>query len=296
MELDKFNPTVAELNALVVKTRGIDASCELAIVKENRIALKNARVQIEKAGKALRADALDFQKKVIAKENELIGIIEPEEDRLMVIEAEAAKKAEREARKALLPARIAQLEAIGATSGDESLLAMDGTQFQQFYNEKVADKNERDRLALEEQRRKDDEVRDAERLAREEELRKQNEALNEKQRLIDEEAARLVHERQVQEAAETARKEEAERQERIRKEEAERAERMQCEENERKEAAAKAEVERIAAEKAKQEADEKYQAFLKENGYYNEGEKFMVMASAEGGQTFLYKLIATYTP
>ena len=93
-DLEKFDPTVAELTAMVAKTKKLKATdledkAQLAIVKENRIVLKKARVQIEKRGKELREDALKFQRAVIAKEKELIAIIEPEEDRLEAIEQEA---------------------------------------------------------------------------------------------------------------------------------------------------------------------------------------------------------------
>jgi hypothetical protein len=47
-----------------------------------RMALKTARVEIEKRGKDARADALAIQKAIIAKEKELVGLIEPEEQRL----------------------------------------------------------------------------------------------------------------------------------------------------------------------------------------------------------------------
>ncbi|WP_261316177.1 hypothetical protein [Burkholderia dolosa] len=47
------------------------------------MALRTARTDIQKAGKAARDDANAFSKAVIAKENHLIGIIEPEEKRLL---------------------------------------------------------------------------------------------------------------------------------------------------------------------------------------------------------------------
>lgn len=47
-----------------------------------RVMLKNRRVEIERHGKAKRDEAVKFSKGVIAQENRLIALIEPEEQRL----------------------------------------------------------------------------------------------------------------------------------------------------------------------------------------------------------------------
>lgn len=65
------------------------------------MALVRARTNIEKIGKAARDDATKFSKAVIAVEKELIGITQPEEDRLLGLrnawdDARAAEKAEAE--------------------------------------------------------------------------------------------------------------------------------------------------------------------------------------------------------
>lgn len=63
-----------------------------------RMTLKNERINIERLGKAARDDATKFSKAVIAEENRLIAIIEPEEKRLQVIQdahvAEVQRKAD----------------------------------------------------------------------------------------------------------------------------------------------------------------------------------------------------------
>ena len=61
-----------------------------------RMALKTARVSIEKTGKAAREDATAFSKAIIAEEKRLIGIIEPEETRLQELQANHDAKAEAE--------------------------------------------------------------------------------------------------------------------------------------------------------------------------------------------------------
>lgn len=65
--------------------------------------LKTARTSIEKAGKMAREDAQAFSKAVIAEQNRLIAIIEPDEQRLLQLrdqwdkEREAEKRAKEEA-------------------------------------------------------------------------------------------------------------------------------------------------------------------------------------------------------
>ena len=109
-DIERFDPTKEVLQQLVLKTQSITATdlkdkAQLEVVKQNRIELKKARVQIEKTGKAMRDDANAYSKAVIAKEKELIGIISPEEDRLKAIESEAEELAIREERMKKLPER-----------------------------------------------------------------------------------------------------------------------------------------------------------------------------------------------
>lgn len=117
-EIIKFDPSVEELNKIVAVTSKITApdlsdDTQVALVHDTRISLRDARVKIEKAGKQYRADALAYQKKVIAREKELIAIIEPEEIRLKALEEEATRLRERAAREALLPMRREQLVPFG---------------------------------------------------------------------------------------------------------------------------------------------------------------------------------------
>ncbi len=86
-----------------------------------RMALKVKRVDIEKIGKAAREDATAFSRAVIAEEKRLVGIIQPEEDRLGVIqkawddarEAEKRAKAEAEAlRVQEIQKRLAKLQTL----------------------------------------------------------------------------------------------------------------------------------------------------------------------------------------
>ncbi|UVS95684.1 hypothetical protein EFP19_07800 [Burkholderia glumae] len=87
------------------------------------MALRTARTDIEKAGKAARDDANAFSKAVIAEANRLVAITEPEEKRLLALrqawddEREAEKEAKRQAealRVAAIRERIDVIRALAA--------------------------------------------------------------------------------------------------------------------------------------------------------------------------------------
>ena len=189
--LEKFDPTVEKLTAMVKVSAKISATDledpkQLAVVKENRIELKRARVQIEKTGKSLREEAIAFQRAVISKEKELIAIIEPEEDRLAAIEDEAKALTTRKMRLTQLPIRKERLSDITHKYGveDEALLGMDEAEFEACFNSCVAYSNEREREIAEEAaraaqerieqaneaKRKEQEAKDAELREREEKV------------------------------------------------------------------------------------------------------------------------------
>jgi hypothetical protein len=183
LNLEKFNPTVAELTRLVeitktIKEVDINDKNQLKIVHDNRIVLRDARNTIAKTGKALRENALTFQKAVITKEKELIAIIEPEEDRLKAIEEEAEAKKQRALRLAILPQRLEKLESIkdGIPFSEEDILAMDDEEFTSYFNKRQSDKNEADRLAIKKEQDKlahDKEMGEAEERGRKEAKEKQ---------------------------------------------------------------------------------------------------------------------------
>jgi hypothetical protein len=102
--------TEAQLHALIDETASIKEVIDQAGRDQaHRIGmkLKNARVTIEKTGKAAREDAQAFSKAVIGEEKRLIGIIDSEEKRVLglrdgfdaIIEAEKAAKAAAEAKR-----------------------------------------------------------------------------------------------------------------------------------------------------------------------------------------------------
>ena len=258
--LQKFDPTTAELTALVERTKGISADDlenpeQMKVVKESRQALQRARVNIEKKGKALREDALKFQKAVIAKEKELIAIIEPEEERLSAIEEEAKKIALRKARLEGLPAKKARLLAISKhieMPSDEEILAMDANTFEAQVNFHTARCLEIERAEINREK-----VKEEARIKAEQD--KKQAELDAQQKKIDEEKAKIEHQKEIVQAEERARIETQKRMEREAKEKEERVKREADEkekrEKEKRDREEKAAADKLAEEKAQRERE-----------------------------------------
>lgn len=284
-ELEKFDPTGAELKKMVEATKDLTATdlkdpAQLAIVREKRIEFKKARVNIEKIGKSLRDDANAFNKKVLTREKELIAIIEPEEERLAAIEEEAKQLAIREERMLKLPARKERLAAIKYNSPitDEALLDMDGAQFEAYFNAMTAHSLEREREdarieaeKAEEKRKEEARIEqeriDAENKAKREEQEKKEAELKAREDAVKEEERRIAHEKEVKEAEERAKKE---TEERLKKEAAEKEarEKAEAEAKAKAEAEAKAKAEKEAAdEKKRREKQEEYRKFRTDHGW-----------------------------
>lgn len=297
LNIEKFNPTVAEIKAMVEQYKdftiaGVDDHKGYLMVDTARKQLKKSRVQIEKDGKMLRAEAIAFQKAVIAKEKELIGMIEPTEKELAERQKTIDDEREMIKRKQFLPERVQKLQLIGVTVEDTFLLMLDENQWQEFYNIRYSEYlQEQGRKALEE-KRKAEEALAAEQKKLEEEKRKAVEEMAEQQRKleaekkkIEDEKLAMEREKQKQIEIEAAKKLEAER---VKKE---------MEQKAQDEAARKQreEQDRIMAEKAEQEAIEKkakYKKFLERNGYV-EGEEFYILRDEK--KLTLYKKVDQIT-
>ena len=270
LNIEKFNPTVAEINALVSKyatleIKSIDDKAGYIAVDTARKELKKVRVEITKTGKAMREEAVAFQKAVIAKEKELVELVEPTEKALEAKQDAIDLEKEKQKRIGLLPERKAKLETIGYEWGNIDLLALDDTQFDTLFNQKNAEYlAEKERLMREEQEKLEAEKRkiQEEKEAKEREARRQEEL----------DLARKQAAEQAIKDAERKAKEEAEQ--KIREEE-----------------------QKIAAEKAEQEKLEKqkkYQDFLKANGYTEETKgEFYIERS--GNNIMLYKKVGEIT-
>lgn len=104
----------AELRELAEKSKSIIAVTNKDGRQECHAAAmvaKEARIAVEKAGKAAREDATAFSKAVIAEESRLVGLIAPEERRLINLrdDWDAKVKAEKEAAEAAERQRVAAI-------------------------------------------------------------------------------------------------------------------------------------------------------------------------------------------
>jgi hypothetical protein len=282
-QIINFDQAVSGLNEIIAESSKITASDlkdskQIAVVREFRLKLKKTRVAIEKQGKSMRDDAIKYQRDVIAREKELIGIIEPEEARLEAIEDEAQRIKDHEERMSSLPLRREQLAAIGdgVEVSDDELLDMDAEQFVAYMNgRKVA---HFDKL---EAQRKEDEAR----VAREAEMQRREESVKKE---AEERAAREIAEANERaEKAEKAAAEAKEKAERQAKEDAEKAERARLaaiEEAERKE---KQEKERL-------EKQAKYRKFRDGLGWTEET-KSDFKEEKVGDEIIIWKKAGTFT-
>lgn len=285
LDIEKFNPTVAEIQRIVEEGKKLTITdfsdrMQVKLVRDQRIQLRDVRIDITKQGKAFRQKAVDFQKQVILREKELILLVTPEEGRLTAIEEQADAFVEREKRKELLPKRLERLAALkdGVEISEEDILNMESSDFEGYCNKRLADKNEKDRTANEAKERelkeaeekvtREKEIKDAEDRARADERKRAEEAEAnlkvERERAEKESKERL--EREEKESKERAEKTEREAKERAEKIEREAKEKVEHEERERKE---KAEVEAKAEAEQKEKLAKtvKWQEFILSHGY-----------------------------
>ena len=310
--IEKFNPTIAEIQSVVDEGRlltitNFSDENEVKAVRNHRLKLKNVRVSITKQGKAYREQAVTFQKLVIAKEKELISLLEPEEERLAQLEEQADVFIEREKRRELLPKRLERLVRFndGVEVSDDEILDMNSTDFEVYCNKRLADKNEKDRLALEIKERelkeaeakaaRENEIKEAEDRARKEERERADKAeadlKTQREREERDHRERIEREeREAKERAERTEREAKERAEKIENEAKEKAEREERERKEKAEAEAKEEFER----KENLAKDKKYQEFLVSHGCTNETAREF-HATVRGNVHTLYKKVGEIT-
>lgn len=156
-DVEVFDPTKAELTEIAKQVQSITADPskatkeDLELINTTKNKLVKARTNIQKIGKEKREAAIKYQKDVIAYENELIAIIEPEEKRLKDLEKGIKEYAVRQERLKVLPDYKQQLASIGDTVevSDEELLGMDPTAFQAYYNARLGAHLEAKRIAME---------------------------------------------------------------------------------------------------------------------------------------------------
>lgn len=273
--LAKFRPLPKHLNDMSEKAKGFtlddfkDAE-KSKVAHDHRIALRDARVELQKIGKSLRADALTFQKTVISKEKELVAIVEPEEKRLKDLEEEAKRIEERKKREELIPKRkqrIIELVPEGVENpylkGDDELLDMDSQAFESFFNDCRSDWNAREADRIRREAQIQQEEREKKLQAEQAEIQRKREELEDLERKAkaqrEVEEARLAQERARLDAEVEARKQ------------AEQEAKLKAE---REKAEAEAELARLETEKKEEEErlakKEEWQAFISEHGYTEE--------------------------
>lgn len=265
--IEIFKPGLAELRALAERHRGIvingtDDTAGYDAAKAARKELGQWRIDITKAGKKYREEALAYQREVLRQEKEHLEIITPVEDALKAMIEGIDEEKKREERKELLPTRRALIAEIGVEMTDDEILSHDEKSFGELYTAKrmeYLERKETERRAEEQKKLREAEIEEAKKAAAEKARveaeqraeREKAEAVANAQREKDEEIARIKREQEAKEAAEKA-------------------------ENERKE---REEAARAAAEKAEQERAEKnrrYKNWLKKNGVEPNDPKYKV--------------------
>lgn len=267
-ELQKFGINNETLTALADSYRcltinGIDDREGFKKVVEARKVLKNKRVEIKHNGKTLRESALKFQRAVIARENELVAIIEPVEDELqaeedrILAEKEIIRQEKEQKEAARVQSRINALAKFNYVIDFYDAKIMPDDKFNELlihaeeeHKKELERQAEQERLRIEEEQRMRQEREELERMRAEQERIAREQA--EREAAIRAEQARKEAELQAEREKFEAEKRSAE--EAKRREEMERQRQIELEKA-RKEAAEKARIE--AEQKAKREAEEK---------------------------------------
>lgn len=197
-----------------LRVAGLDDRAGLERVHDSRMMLRGFRVSIEKDRVALKANALEFGRKVDAEAKRLTAIIEPTERALEAeeqrIEAEKERiKAEAAAaKKKILDDRMAALAAVGSHPPPSVVEAMTGPDYAKALDEAInafavaeAARIEEARLASEQRERERVEAArqaaaEAARIAEERRVQAEQRAVEEK--ALAEERKRLAEEQRVQ--------------------------------------------------------------------------------------------------
>lgn len=255
--------SIAEMRQkyMPLKITDVDDKKQFDAVHEARMEVRTLRIDVEKKRKELKADALEFGKLVDSSAKKITGMIEPIEEHLqqqediVTAEKERRKREAEEKRQAVLQSRVDQLTAVGGACSIVLLGGMTDSEFSEVLSKATAEhaaKVEADRIAAE--ARAAEEKRLAEERAKLEAERKEQERIAAEQRAAAEAERKKIDEERRAVEAEKLR---LEQEERRRKEVAEAAEKARIETEQRlkreAEEKAKAEADRIAAEKRSEE-------------------------------------------
>jgi reticulocyte-binding protein len=212
---------------------------------------------------------------VIAKEKELIAIVEPIEIDLAGKQEVVDKEKIMVTRRAAMPERTEKLKALEVVIADDFLLTLTDEEFNGFLNQETAKYLAAQKAKM-----------DAERMENERKQREEQEKLEVESGKIEAEKQAMErqkqHEIEIKEAEEKAA-------EKARFEVIEKAKR---EEEERKQVILKQEAEK-KAEKEKLEATKKLQNFLAKHEYKDDG-TFLIQNDLENDKVVLYKKLGEF--
>lgn len=318
LDVGEFNPKKEELTKIVLKSSKIIVSDlrdlkQVSAIKESRLSLRKVEIQIAKDGKKYRQKARDIVNYVLDKEKELKKITSPEIERLKEIEDKSEAVLLKDRRLKGLPDKKKRLEEIGdnVKVEDDYLLGLDDLEFVAYLNQRVADKNEADKIAEENRaemaRAKVQEEQDAQA----KKLEDEREALRIKEEELEAKAEKKRKEEQdkIDKANEALAQKNKEAQDKIdeanRKIEADKLELQhkkelqEADDRAKKEVEEKQEADRLKAIEDKAEEDKKlanrkaYIEFLSKNGYTEKiKEEFTIVKSET--KIVLYKKVAEF--
>lgn len=285
LNLDSFSPKKAELIALANDLR---PTLDITIIDKKtydmvhsaQMKLADARIVTEKQGKALREDAISFQRMVLEREKELLSEITPIEEALKAKkkayndEQERLKQEEINRKERVLNDRITQLAEYNYTPNIITLRDMSNETFGKLLDDAKVDFEEAEKA------RKVQEESD--RIAREQFLADQKKLEDDKRAF--EEEQRVARQKQIDIDNENARKAQIE---------SARLQGIKDAEEKAKRDALQAEV-TAREEQAKLEKKKKYQSFLESHGYTEET-KANFRLLPEGNTIVLCKVLGTFT-
>lgn len=262
LNIEKFNPTRAELVILADKYKGltisgVDDKAGYESVDRARKDLVHVRNNIVKTGKMLRAEAISFQRTVLDKERELVGIIEPIENQLTLEQTRIDNEKILVKLRALTPERMAQLKEIELEVVPEMLEELDEQQFESFFLRKKSEWL--DTKAI---KQRQHEEAEKERIQQEElKIQTEKTRLAEERRKIewDKERAKDIEAAKVKAAAQATRD----------------AEEKAKREKEEEAVIAKKAIEEAKLTQERLEKRKKYQAWLKKHKYSDNGDFYI---------------------
>ncbi len=274
--LEKFNPTIAELNKLAdsykdLKIDGVDDEAWYDLVKSAQKELGDKRRYIVATLKWFREEAITFQKNVIAQEKDLVAIIEGTEKDLKNKRKDIDDEKEMIKRKKALEKRKEVMEEKWLEATDDFILSLSFEEFTAWVKQQEEELLEAEKLKLAEEKAKFE--KEKEDLAREKEktqIRKEEKvaaekkakevAVENKKKLAD---AKIKADKDKKEAVAKAEKD---AEIKLKKELDDAAERVRLIATEEKRLLNE-EEKKLADENKKQEWNIRYKKWLKDNDY-----------------------------